>query len=157
MMYRLVRITSNDYRDYRRSYEKIEYSFFKKGEEEPLLAQKVREMTKGAIKGKGEFLDEVEDSKRELYFFKNENDEIKGIAILVFDSNICDIYQFAVFAKGKGLGTLLYNEILKIIKEHKPYKITLFCPYEGASLFWKKQGFKCKSEFFLEKKCNWKS
>lgn len=156
-MYRLVRITSNDYRDYRRSYEKIEYSFFKKGEEEPLLAQKIREMTKGAINGKGEFLNEVEDSKRELYFLKDQNDEIKGIAILIFDNNSCDIYQFAVFEKGKGIGTLLYNELLKVIEEHKPHKLTLFCPYDGAIIFWKKLGFKQKSQFFFEKKCHWKS
>lgn len=156
-MYRLVRITSNDYRDYRRSYAKIEYSFFLKGEEDPWLAKKVKEFTQNQINTKGEFLDEVEDPKRELYFFKDENDEIQGIAILIFDSNACHIYQFAVFEKGKGLGTILYNEIFKIIEERKPYKITLHCLFDGAKVFWKKLGFKEKANHIFEKKCRWKS
>lgn len=82
-MHRIVRITSNDYRNYRRTYSKIEYSFFKKGEENPWITRTVREMIQGAIKGKGEFLDEVEDPERELYFFEVDN-EIQGIFELIF-------------------------------------------------------------------------
>ena len=90
-MYRLRRITPNDYRDFRRSYKKIEYSFFKKGEEQPGISQKVTEMIQFAIKGKGEFLDWVENPKHELFFFEI-NGEIQGITELVFSQNLCDIH-----------------------------------------------------------------
>ena len=40
-------------------------SFFKKENEQPGLSQKVKEMTQYAIKGKGEFLDWVENPKNE--------------------------------------------------------------------------------------------
>ena len=150
-MHRLRRITSNDYRDFRRSYSKIEYSFFKKGEEQPELSNIVKKMIQFAIKGKGEFLDWVEDPKNELFFLEVDG-EIYGITELVFSQNTCDIHQFAVFEKGNGWGTILYEEILKIIKEHKCRKISLWCPYEGAQAFWRKQGFKPLSNFFFEKK-----
>jgi len=77
MLHRLVRITSNDYREYRRAYTRIEYSFFE---------------------------------------------------------------------KGKGLGTILYNEVLKIIKQHKCKRIELWCPFVGAQIFWRKKGFSLKTK-----------
>lgn len=150
-MYRLVRITSNDYRNFRRAYSRIEYSFFKKGEEQPWVTKQVREMTQEAIKGKGEFLDEVENPKNELYFLEIDG-EIQGIVELIFSGQVCDIYQFAVFERGKGWGTKFYEEVLKIIKEHHCKKITLWCPYEGAQFFWKKQGFSSKPKAFFEKR-----
>ena len=150
-MHRLVRITSNDYRNFRRAYEKIDYSFFKKGEEEPWVSEQVRELNKNFIKGKGEFLDEVENPKKELYFLEVDG-EIKGIVELIFEPDFCNIYQFSVFEHGKGLGTTFYQEVLKIIQEHKSRKIVLFCPYEGAECFWRKQGFKQKSNAFFEKR-----
>ena len=150
-MHRLVRITSNDYRNFRRAYEKIEYSFFKKGEEQPHISATIRKMTQSSIKGKGEFLDHVENPKNELYFLEIDG-EIQGITELIFEENSCDIYQFAVFEHGKGIGTTFYEEVLKIIKEHNVRKITLFCPYEGAQYFWRKQGFKLKTNFFFERR-----
>lgn len=148
-MYRLIRITSNDYRDFRKAYSKINYSFFLKGEEQPLLSQQINKMIQFAIKGKGEFLDEVENPNNELYFFEIDG-EIQGIIELIFSTNnICDIYQFAVFEQGKGWGSLFYQEVLKIIKEHHCRKITLWCPYDGAQVFWRKQGFNPKSKCFL--------
>lgn len=150
-MHRLRRVTPSDYRDFRRSYSKIEYSFFKKGQEQPELSQKIREMTKFAIKSRIEFLNWVEDPKNELFFFEVDG-EIQGIVELVFSQNVCDIHQFAIFEKGMGWGTILYEEVLNIIKEHKCRKITLWCPYEGAQVFWRKQGFKTLPKFFFEKK-----
>ena len=150
-MNRLVRITSEDYRNFRRAYSKIEYSFFKKGEEQPWITKQVREMTEAAIKGKGEFLDEVENPKNELYFLEIDG-EIQGIVELIFSQQVCDIYQFAVFERGKGWGTKFYEEVLKIIKEHNCKKITLWCPYEGAQFFWQKQGFSAKPKAFFEKR-----
>lgn len=152
-MYRLIRITSNDYRNFRRAYSKIEYSFFKKGEEQPEVVKTIMEMTKNSIKGKGEFLDEVENPNKELYFFKVD-DEIQGIVELIFsqNSNSCNIYQFAVFEHGNGWGTIVYQETLKIIKEHNCKNISLWCPYEGAQIFWRKQGFFPKQNDIFEKR-----
>ena len=146
----LVRITSDDYRNFRRAYSKIEYSFFKKGEEQPWITKAVREMTQGAIKTKMEFLEEVKDPNRELYFFVIDG-EIQGIVELIFGKKECNIYEFAIFEKGKGLGTMLFQEVLSVIKEHKSKKIILWCPYEGSQIFWRKQGFFPKPQGFFSK------
>lgn len=152
-MCRLIRITSDDYRNFRRAYLKIEYSFFKKGEEQPEVIKTVMEMTQNFIKGKGDFLDEVENPNNELYFFKVD-DEIQGIVELIFSQNpnSCNIYQFAVFEHGKGWGTIFYQETLKIIKQHNCNKISLWCPYEGSQIFWRKQGFVPKENNIFEKR-----
>ena len=151
MMYRLIRIASDDYRNFRRAYSKIEYSFFKKGEEQPHISATIRKMTQSSIKGKGEFLDHVENPNNESYFFEVDGN-IEGIAELIFKDKGCHIYQFSVFQHGKGWGTILYNEVLKIIKEHGCKRINLWCPYEGAQIFWKKQGFSFRQKDFFEKK-----
>ncbi|MBE5819820.1 MAG: GNAT family N-acetyltransferase [Clostridiales bacterium] len=145
MLHRLVRITSNDYREYRRAYTRIEYSFFEKGKADPFNSDEMKEMMKEGIKGKGEFLDFVENPKNELYFFEVDN-EIQGITVLTFSQNSCIIDQFSVFEKGKGLGTILYNEVLKIIKQHKCKRIELWCPFVGAQIFWRKKGFSLKTK-----------
>lgn len=150
-MYRLVRVTSNDYRNFRKAYSKIEYSFFKKGEEQPLINKQVREMIQFAIKGKGEFLNDIENPNNELYFLEIDG-EIQGIVHLIFFNNVCNIYQFAVFEHFKGWGSLFYEEVLKIIKDHKCKRIILWCPYEGAQVFWKKKGFLPQPKFYFEKK-----
>lgn len=150
-MHRLVRVTSDDYRDFRRAYSKIEYSFFKKGEEQPSITKAVREMTQGTIKTKMEFLEEVNNPNNELYFFEVDG-EIQGIVELIFCKKECNIYQFAVFEHLKGLGTTFYQEVLNIIKEHKSKKITLWCPYEGSQMFWLKNGFYPKYGGFFQKK-----
>lgn len=150
-MYRIIRVTSGDYRNFRRAYSKIEFSFFKKGEEQPHISAAIREMTQFSIKGKGEFLDEIENPKNELYFFEVD-ENIEGIAELIFDGKECNIYQFSVFQHGKGWGTIFYKEVLKIIKEHGCKKITLWFPYERAQVFWKKQGFSSKPKAFFERK-----
>ena len=149
-MFRLIRITSEDYRNFRRAYSKIEYSFFKKGEENPWIAKQVREMTQWAIKTKMEFLDEVKNPNKELYFFEVDG-EIQGITELIFSKKECNIYEFAVFQHGKGWGKILYEEILKIIQEHHSKKITLWCPYDGAQVFWIKQGFSPRPKGFFQK------
>lgn len=97
MLHRLVRITSNDYREYRRAYTRIEYSFFEKGKAVPFNSDEMKEMMKEGI-------------------------------------------------KGKGLGTILYNEVLNIIKQHKCKRIELWCPFVGAQIFWRKKGFSLKTK-----------
>ena len=149
-MVRLIRITSDDYRNFRRAYSKIEYSFFKKGEENPWISKQVREMTQWAIKTKMEFLDEVKNPNKELYFFEVDG-EIQGITELIFSKKLCNIYEFAVFEHGKGWGSILYEEVLKIIKEHGSKKITLWCPYAGSQVFWVKKGFSPRPKGFFQK------
>ncbi len=144
-MYRLVRITSADYRDYRRTRAKVEYSFFPKGQEVPGVASLVRKVTENEIPGKGDFLNLMEKDKNAFYFLKDE-DEIKGIAELIFDDakHTCDICEFAVMQHGEGLGSILYKEVLKVIKERKATKMVLWCPFAGAQIFWQKMGFTVK-------------
>lgn len=142
---RLVRITSADYRDYRRTRAKVEYSYFPKGEEKPGVASLIRQVTESEIPGKGDFLNLMEKDKNAFYFLK-DGDEIKGIAELIFDDakHECNICEFAVLQYGEGLGTILYHEVLKVIKERKATKMVLWCPFEGAQIFWRKMGFGVK-------------
>lgn len=151
-LYRLVRITSADYRDYRRTRAKIEYSYFPKGQEKPALASMIRKITESEIPGRGEFLDLVEKEKNAFYFLK-DGDEIKGIAELIFNDaeQLCDICEFAVLQHGEGLGTILYQEVLKVIKERRATKILLWCPFKGAQIFWRKMGFKVKEVLSAER------
>lgn len=144
-MYRLVRITSADYRDYRRTRAKIEYSYFPKGQEKPGMASMIRKITESKIPGKGDFLNLMEKDKNAFYFLKDD-DEIKGIVELIFTDaeQLCDICEFAVLQHGEGLGTILYQEVMKVIKERGATKILLWCPFEGAQIFWRKKGFGVK-------------
>lgn len=140
-MNHLVRLTSSNYRDYRRSMNKVEYSFANKNGTQNLLNAKIAtEFSRDYILGKGEFLDMIEKPEVEMYVFRNDAEENIGIVILTFSKRSCNIHDFAVFEKGKGLGTELYEEIKKIIIS-KSKEITLFCPFEGAQEFWKTMGF----------------
>lgn len=138
----LVRITQNDYRDYRRTYSQINYSFSRKGEQQlfPAQVEFVRKMASSAILGKGEFLDFVEKKENELYFFKDD-DKILGIVVLIFTKNECKIHEFAVLEPLKGLGSELYDLVENVIRAHSLRNVLLFCPFEGAQVFWKKKGF----------------
>ena len=147
MEYRLIRATSADYRTYRRSYERIEYSFFRKGEENPSKSKEIMKETYEIypIYGKGKYLDLLEHPGFEIYFFE-VNGEVQGIVELIFSEVVCTINNFSVFEHGKGLGTLLFQETLNIIRCHKSQKIILWCPYDGSQIFWKKMGFRQKVE-----------
>lgn len=140
-MYRLIRMTSNDYRDYRRTATKIEYSYWPKGQEIPGVAHMIAKIVEFAVLGKGEFLDLVEKDEKEFYFLK-EDDQIVGITQLVFSEKSCLIAIFAVLEHGKGLGTILYQETLKVIKERKVAMMEVWCPFAGAQIFWSKMGFR---------------
>lgn len=138
----LVRITSEDYRDYRRTYSQINYSFQRDGAgSDIVLEDSIRELCNSAIPGKGQFLDFVDNKNHELYFFKNADNKILGIAILLFSGKKCIIYEFAVLEPRKGLGSQLYELVLDVIKKHGIRDISLYCPFEGAQAFWKKKGF----------------
>lgn len=107
----------------------------------------IRDVTASEVPGKGAFLDMMEKDKYAFYFLKDE-EEIKGIAELIFDDakHTCEIHEFSVMQHGEGLGTVLYQEVLKVIKERKATKMILWCPFEGAQLFWQKMGFTVKED-----------
>lgn len=154
-MHRLVRITSNDYRDFRRIFSQIRFSVLTKDTKRFLVPQYILDMEIPKMKIKFQFLEEVNDPQRELYFFEVDG-ERKGYVQLVFYGVQCDIFEFAVLEHGKGLGTILFNEALELIKGHSNVKmIRLWCPYPGAQLFWQKVGFMTKYKnqaLYFEKK-----
>lgn len=155
----LVRITKNDYRDFRRSYSRITYSFNKHGEPAQVSEDEVREFSNNflnGIIGKGDFLDIMDEpEKYELYFFKNDVEEIIGVLTLVFSERSCYIAEFAVFERGNGLGTELYSLALEKMRPHGTRLIELSVPppFAGSREFWKKLGFtpKYKSNSVFEK------
>ena len=137
-MYRLIRITSDDYR---RAYSRIAYSYMPRGQENPMLSNKVREMTVSRVIGEGGFLDMVENPDNEFYFLKSD-DQIIGLTELNFSLKSCTITNFAVFEQGKGIGTILCQETKRVIQEHGIRNVELWCPFAGAQIFWKKMGFR---------------
>lgn len=154
MDYCLVRLTSNDYRNFRKAYAQIVYSFAEKGTMFDREAEKFSSKiaTETNLRTKTEFLKDLES--REMYFFQVDG-ETKGYVELIFKGRTCDIYEFSVFEHGKGLGTILFEETMRIIKERECTKIELWCPFPGAQVFWKKNGFqpfyKNKRMYFRKK------
>lgn len=141
-MVHLVRITNTDYRDYRRSYAKIEYSFRTKDEPEFVIPEgEKKEYMDAAILKKGEFLDELEKPGVEMYFIKNEAEEIVGIITFDAEGKRCIIGMFAVFPKGEGIGTEALNLLKDLLKSKGVKIVRLVCPFNGARVFWEKQGF----------------
>jgi len=147
----LVRLTDNDYRDYRRSFSKIVYSMNQKGKPQVISEEAVNEFSNsflgGGIIGKGDFLDMMsQPEKYALYFLKNDDEQIIGVLSLLFREKSCYIGEFAVFERGKGLGTELYALALE---EMRPRNVRLIelsspVPFAGAREFWKKMGFSLK-------------
>lgn len=145
-MVHLVRITDKDYRDYRRSYAKIEYSFRTKDEPQFVIPEgEKKKYMDAAILKKGEFLDELEMPGVEMYFIKNEAEEIIGVTRFTIKQKgkekHCIIIMFAVFLKGQGLGTEAFAELKKLLKSKGVKIVKLECPFNGARVFWEKQGF----------------
>lgn len=142
MDYCLVRLTSDDYRNFRKAYSRIRYSFSEKGkgnmQAEELSAQIATEVS---TRTRGEFLKDFGNPNREMYFFQRDG-ETQGYVELLFNEKLCWIHEFAVFEREKGLGSILFEETMRVIKEKGCVKIELWCPFEGAQIFWKKKGFK---------------
>ena len=148
----LVRLTSDDYPKYRKTYARISYSIFRKGEEQFLDQEMVRKAVHDQIKTRTKFLKEVNDPNYEFYFYTDHNGQIQGFVELIFDGCFCNLYEFAVFQKGKGLGAKLYSEIQNIIQQRGCKKIILWCPFEGSKVFWRKMGFSSKpNDIFIKR------
>lgn len=142
-MAKLVPITEKDYREYRKSFSKIQYSFSKKGESRPIPMELIHDASMVGILKKGEFLDIIEDPRVAMYFLKNSENEIIGVTALAFQNGICDIKEFAVFDEGKGIGRELYELVSDVCRQRGVYEQTLWCPFtfEGSRAFWEKLGF----------------
>lgn len=152
LMAKLVPITEKDYREYRKSFSKIQYSFSRKGEFRPVPMELIHEASMVGILKKGDFLDIIEDPRVAMYFFKNDDGDTIGVTSLVFQNGICDIKEFAVFDEGKGLGSELYELVSDACRQRGVYEQILWCPFsfEGSQSFWEKLGFyqKKNSEFY---------
>ncbi len=138
----LVRLTQHDYREFRRAYSKIVYSFSKPGMGDPVaeaLACKIA--TETQLRKKGEFLDDLETPGREMYFYVIDGINQGYMEVIFKENKVCDIFEFAVFEHCKGYGSDLWEQTYKLIKERGMRKIHLWCPYEGAQIFWQKMGF----------------
>lgn len=148
----LVRITKNDYKDFRRAFVNVTYSMGRNDFSQKILLPKQTPYI-SCVLGKGEFLDQIEKPENEFYFFKDSNEQIIGILLMIFNNRTCKISEFAVFEQNKGLGTELYNLALEIMKEKYIKLIELWCPFPGAQEFWKKLGFtkKFDDKFSFEK------
>lgn len=104
-------------------------------------AHLIAQISQSSILGKGDFLDEIEKPNTAMYVYKNDAEENIGIAILTFSKRTCNIHDFAVFEKGKGLGTELYKQIKELILAKGCKEVILWCPFEGAQEFWKAMDF----------------
>ena len=134
----LIGITENDYREYRKNFSKVEYSFARRGEAFPVPMKQIREVTNITILKKWEFLEVMKDPKHAFYFYKNDEGETIGIVFLKFTGKTCTIAEFSVFEHLKGLGTKLYQAVANLCRERGIYELELWCPFNGSKEFWKK-------------------
>ena len=146
MTCRLIRITSkpSSYKKYCEVFQKTEYSILGKGQELPPLAKMM--MRVNAVShtwSEKEFLEIVKDPNQVLFFFET-NGKINGFSYIVYKENYCcDIVEFTVHDKGKGLGRIYFNELLKEFSKRKITSVRLQCPphLQGAQAFWRRIGF----------------
>lgn len=142
MGYCIVQVTSEDYRDVRRMYDKLIYSIY---DQKAMLYFLEDYITRIALetnmRTKTQFIADLESGRREMYFFKKDEDNI-GFFELSFHKGKCDVVEFFVIERYKGYGTLMWNEAMKVIRERRPSRIELWTPYIGAQIFWTKMGFK---------------
>ena len=142
-MYRAVRVTTDDYRDFRKAYSKMVFSIYDKkyvlktfAYEQAISRQALEE----SMRTRTKFLEDLADPNREMYFFKKD-DEIIGFFELFYHKGKCDISDFFVFERYQGHGTHMWEATYAIAKKRKASRIELWSPYGGAQMFWKKMGF----------------
>ncbi len=141
MEYCLVRLTSNDYREFRRTYSKLVYSIYDKRAMLYFLEDKItRKALEEKMRTRSQFIEAIESEDLEMYFFKKA-EKIIGFVELSFHKGKCDIVEFFVFERYKGDGTIMWNEAVKVASKRKPSRFELWTPYTGAQIFWKKMGF----------------
>lgn len=142
-MYRAIRVTTNDYRDYRKANSQIVYSIcdkkdYLRGYSFELSVS--RQAIELSMRTRTKFIDAVQENEREMYFFYRE-EEMIGFFELFYHKGKCDIVEFFVFDRYQGNGRLMWDAALEKIKERNASRIELWSPYAGAQKFWKKMGF----------------
>lgn len=145
MIEHLVRMTKDDYRSYRRSFERVEYSYFKDGDISKVKTDIIRQCSKAGIFTKQQYLNNLKRPGVEMYFIKNEMHEIIGVTILLFQHHELKIAEFSVFQRRSGTGTRAFNLVVEMAKARGVTKISLWCPFDGAKEFWKSVGFRVSS------------
>ena len=139
--YCLVRLTSDDYREFRRAYNKLVYSIYDKAKLMYLVENQVtRKALEKETKTRTKFIEDANSQEREMYIFKKDGEAI-GYVEFAFHKGKCDIVEFFVFERYKGYGTIMWNEALKVARLRTPSRIELWTPYAGAKIFWSKMGF----------------
>lgn len=133
---------------YRRAFARLDYSYFPDSEISEQKKKEIRNRASQGLFNSQEYESQLSQASVELYFIKNEKDEIIGATNLFFDNkgSKCILYigEFFLYNeyKRKGLGTIVFNLILEKARERKVFKIEMWCPFLGAQKFWEKMGFR---------------
>lgn len=144
--YYLARLTADDYEGFNSAYYKLVYSIYDKKLELYEIEEKLMVMAwKNGIRSKNDYIKDIENPSREMYFFKTGSKTI-GFVELAYHKGKCDIVEFFVFERYQGYGSIMWKQTLKKIEERKPSRIELYSPYEGSQIFWRKMGF---SPFYM--------
>lgn len=153
-------MTTGDYRAYRKCYTNITYSYVVDGDPSPLADEIIRKTTEKEVWSKPMFTDVMLNHPEiELYFFKDESDNILGVTSMELDqaNHTCYIGEFIVYTRRQGHGTEFFNLIMEYILEKKKFikRFEIRCPdtLAGARIFWTKKGFRpmLRKKEFLEK------
>ena len=107
MAYRLIRVSSesDSYELYREVFLQTEYSILlgKRQELPPYAKMMMRLNAAKYLWTEEKFLEIINDPNQAVYFFET-NGKINGFSYIVYKGVDCDIVDFAVHDKGKGLG-----------------------------------------------------
>ena len=147
MAYRLIRATlkSDSYDLYRKLFLETEYSILiGKRQQLPPYAKLMMQINAAKYLWTEEkFLEIINDPNQAVYFFET-NGKINGFSYIVYKGVDCDIVDFAVHDKGKGLGRTYFQQLRKEFSKHGVSTIRLQCPahLQGAQAFWRKIGFR---------------
>lgn len=147
----MVRLaTLDDYEVFKAMYEESAYSFDLKGEytvDTSLMKKKnIIEMMREKPFCKKEFEEMLKNPKNRIYIYC-ENEEVYGYCIVrIISKTNCHIMEFAIKPDSicQGHGRTFFNKLLPIIRKTGIKIMDLYCPYPGASRFWKKMGFNPK-------------
>ncbi len=98
-----------------------------------------------------EVLEIINDDKRPIFVYLDENDQILGYVFCVYQNNYGDKVTLYIDdlcvdenCRGHHVGTKLYNYVVDYAKENNIYHITLnvWCLNESAMKFYEKCGLK---------------
>lgn len=149
----LIRATETDYRDYRKAYLSVRYSFDVNGSEsESTFPEDAYNFYKEVVLSNKKYIKLIKNPKNHLYFFRNDKGENMGYLLYSSTKSTCFIKQFGVFEQGKRHGTQMFIKLLELLRENEIRSIELWCPFLGAQEFWKKMGFYLQ----YENKCEFK-